>query len=100
MTDEPMNDAARWAAMQDAVNARSAENRERAKLYAGNRGPLKAGGDRPTPPTVADLDAIHARREEAALTSEVQGAMEFARCIAAAPSLVAEFEKLKGQGRA
>ena len=46
------------------------------------------------------LDAIQARRAEDALTSEVRGELEFARCLGAAPSLVAAFEKLKGQGRA
>ena len=48
----------------------------------------------------AALDAIQARREEDALVSEVRGEMEFARCIASAPSLVAAMEKLKGDGRA
>lgn len=48
----------------------------------------------------AALDAIQARREEDALTSEVRGAMAFARCIGAAPSLVAAFQKLKDEGRA
>lgn len=47
----------------------------------------------------AALDAIQARREEDALVSEVRGEMEFARCLGAAPSLVAAFEKLKGEGR-
>lgn len=47
----------------------------------------------------AALDAIQARREEDALVFEVRGEMEFARCLGAAPSLVAAFEKLKGEGR-
>lgn len=47
----------------------------------------------------AALDEIQKRREEAALVSEVRGEMEFARCLGAAPSLVAAFEKLKGEGR-
>lgn len=101
MTDEP-NDVARWAAMQDAVNARSAENRERAKQHVG-ASPLKADGtgDRTRHGvTNADLDAIHQRRAEDALTSEVRGEMAFAKCLGAAPSIVAAFEKLKGQGRA
>ena len=47
----------------------------------------------------AALDAIQKRREEDALVFEVRGEMEFARCLGAAPSLVAAFEKLKGEGR-
>lgn len=48
----------------------------------------------------AALDENQKRREEAALLSEVHGEMEFARCIAGAPSLVAAMQKLKGDGRA
>jgi len=107
MTDEP-NDVARWAAMQDAVNARGAENRERAKQHVG-ASPLNADGsdlrgqakrNRENEAQRDALDAIQKRREEDALTSEVRGEMEFARCLGAAPGLVAAFEKLKGQGRA
>lgn len=47
----------------------------------------------------AALDEIQKRREEDALTSEVRGEMEFARCLGAAPALVAAFQKLKDQGR-
>lgn len=100
MTDEP-NDVARWAAMQDAVNARSSENRAK-QHEAKPSGPLKADGKGDSTRhgvTNADLDAIHQRRAEDALTSEVRGEMEFARCLGAAPSIVAAFEKLKGEGR-
>lgn len=48
----------------------------------------------------AALDEFQKRREEAALVSEVRGEMEFARCIAGAPSLVEAMQKLKGDGRA
>lgn len=99
---EPTNDVARWAAMQDAVAARSAESRAK-QHEAKPSGPLKADGKGDSTRhavTNADLDAIHQRRAEDALTSEVRGEMEFARCLGAAPSLVAAFEKLKGQGRA
>lgn len=98
---EPTNDVARWAAMQDAVAARSAENRAK-QNEAKPRGPLKADGKGDSTRhgvTNADLDAIHQRRAEDALTSEVRGEMEFARCLGAAPGLVAAFEKLKGEGR-
>lgn len=47
----------------------------------------------------AALDAIQKRREEAAETEALRGEMEFARCLGAAPSLMAAFEKLKGEGR-
>ncbi|WYK04083.1 hypothetical protein DWF04_013555 [Cereibacter sphaeroides f. sp. denitrificans] len=47
----------------------------------------------------AALDAIQARREEAAETDALRGEMEFARCLGAAPSLVAAFQRLKDQGR-
>lgn len=104
---EPTNDVARWAAMQDAINARGAENRERAKQHVG-ASPLNADGsdlrgqakrNRENEAQRDALDAIQKRREEDALTSEVRGEMEFARCLGAAPSLVAAFEKLKGEGR-
>lgn len=104
---EPTNDVARWAAMQDAVNARSAENRAK-QHEAKPSGPLTADGsdlrgqakrNREAEEHRAALDAIQARRAEDALTSEVRGEMEFARCLGAAPSLVAAFEKLKGEGR-
>lgn len=99
---EPTNDVARWAAMQDAVAARSAENRAK-QHEAKPSGPLKAGGKGDSTRhgvTNADLDAIQARRAEDALTSEVRGEIEFARCLGAAPALVAAFQKLKDQGRA
>lgn len=99
---EPTNDVARWAAMQDAVAARSAENRAK-QNEAKPTGPLKADGKGDSTRhgvTNADLNAIQQRRAEDAPTSEVRGEMEFARCLGAAPSIVAAFEKLKGQGRA
>lgn len=48
----------------------------------------------------AALDAIQKRREEAAERQALRGEMEFARCLGAAPSLVAAFQRLKDQGRA
>ncbi len=48
----------------------------------------------------AALDAIQKRREEAAEAEALRGEMEFARCLGAAPSLVAAFQRLKDQGRA
>lgn len=48
----------------------------------------------------AALDAIQKRREEAAETEALRGEMEFARCLGAAPSLVAAMQRLKDQGRA
>lgn len=48
----------------------------------------------------AALDAIQKRREEAAETEALRGEMEFARCLGAAPSLLAAFQRLKDQGRA
>ena len=47
----------------------------------------------------AALDAIQKRREEDALTSEIRGAMAFAHCLGAAPSLVAAMQRLKDEGR-
>lgn len=47
----------------------------------------------------AALDAIQKRRKEAAERQALSGEMDFARCLGAAPSLVAAFEKLKGEGR-
>jgi len=99
---EPTNDVARWAAMQDAVAARSAENRAK-QHEAKPNGPLKADGKGDSTRhgvTNADLDAIHQRREEAAETEALRGEMEFARCLGAAPSLVAGMQRLKDQGRA
>lgn len=48
----------------------------------------------------AALNAIQKRREEAAETEALRGEMEFARCLVAAPSLVAAMQRLKAQGRA
>lgn len=48
----------------------------------------------------AALDAIQKRREEAAEVSNLRGEMEFARCLGAAPSLVAAMQRLKDEGRA
>lgn len=48
----------------------------------------------------AALDAIQARRAEGVEDATLRGEMEFARCLGAAPSLVAEFQRLKDQGRA
>ena len=50
--------------------------------------------------TNADLDAIHQRRAEGALTSEVRGEMAFAQCLGAAPSIAAAMQRLKDDGRA
>jgi hypothetical protein len=47
----------------------------------------------------AALDAIQKRREEAAELNTLRGDMEFARCIAGAPSLVAAMQRLKDNGR-
>jgi len=106
MKDEPMNDVARWAAMQDAAAAKGAENRAKQR-EAKPAGALKADGtihgkgdSSRHGVTNADLDAIHQRRAEGALTSEVRGEMEFARCLGAAPSLVSAMQRLKDDGRA
>lgn len=104
MNDEP-NDVARWAAMQDAAAAKGAENRAKQR-EAKPTGALKADGtdhgkgDSRHEVTGADLDAIHQRRVEDAAEAEVRGEMAFAKCLGAAPSLVAEFQKLKDDGRA
>lgn len=105
MKDEP-NAVARWAAMQDAVNARSAENRAKQR-EAKPTGALKADGtmhgksdNNRHGVTNADLDAIHQRRAEGALASEVRGEMAFAQCLGAAPSIAAAMQRLKDDGRA
>jgi len=100
MSYEP-NEVARWAAMQDAVNRRDAESRERAKLrQADSKMPLKVGPDPDHSVTNADLDAMHQRRAEAVLEQEMRGEMAFAQCLASAPSLMAAVQKLKDEGRA
>lgn len=48
----------------------------------------------------AALDAIQKRREEAAEDATLRGELEFARCLGAAPSLVAAMQRLKDEGRA
>ncbi len=62
------------------------------------RGPAKR--NREAEEHRAALDAIQKRREKAAETEAVRGEMEFARCLGAAPSLVAAMQRLKDQGRA
>ena len=107
MNDEP-NDVARWAAMQDAVNARGAENRVKLR-EAKPTGPLKADdndlrGQAKRNSEAAEhhaaLDAIQARRAEGVEDASLRGEMEFARCLGSAPSLVSAFQKLKDDGRA
>lgn len=48
----------------------------------------------------AAQDAIQTRRDEAAELGTLRGKMEFARCLGAAPSLMAAFQRLKDQARA
>jgi len=48
----------------------------------------------------AALDAIQKRREEAVEDANLRGEMEFARCLGAAPSLLAALQRLKDEGRA
>lgn len=106
MNDEPMNDVARWAAMQDAAAAKGAENRAKQR-EAKPAGALKADGtvdgksdSNRHGVTNADLDAIHQRRAEGALTAEVRGEMAFAQCLGSAPSIAAAMQRLKDDGRA
>lgn len=47
----------------------------------------------------AALDAIHGHRAERVLVENMRGEMAFARGIASAPSLMAQFERLKREGR-
>lgn len=100
-----MNDVARWAAMQDEVANQAAENRAKQR-EAKHTGALKADGtvdgkgDSRHGVTNADLDAIHQRRAEGALTAEVRGEMAFAQCLGAAPSIAAAMQRLKDDGRA
>jgi hypothetical protein len=58
---------------------------------------LTAGGDKPTPPTVDDLDAIHQRRVEKHERTVQRGAMAVASAIAQAPGLMAEYDRLRGR---
>lgn len=56
--------------------------------------PIKAGGFKPTPPTVADLDAIHERRIEDHADAMIAREAAFNRAVAAAPGLIAEIRKV------
>lgn len=56
--------------------------------------PIKAGGDKPTPPTVADLDAVHQRRIEDHADAVIASEAAFNRAVAAAPGLVADLRKV------
>ena len=47
----------------------------------------------------AALDAIQQHRAERVLMENMRGEMAFARGIASAPSLIAQFERLKREGR-
>jgi hypothetical protein len=56
--------------------------------------PIKAGGDKPTPPTTADLDAIHQRRIEEHIDNVIASEAAFNRAVAAAPELIVELRKV------
>ena len=97
---EQTNDVSRWAAMQDAVNRRDAESRERAKLrQADSKRSPKVGPDPDYGVTNDDLDAMPQRRAEDLLEQQIAGEMAFARLVGRAPSLMAELQKLKDAGR-
>jgi hypothetical protein len=56
--------------------------------------PIKAGGEKPTPPTTDDLDAIHQRRIEDHADALIASEAAFNRAVAAAPELVIELRKV------
>jgi len=63
---------------------------------------LKAGTDADprgdTQAQLVALDAIARRRAEQAAEDAMRGELAFARCVAAAPGLMVEMEKLRGRG--
>lgn len=101
MKAEP-HDVARWAAMQDEVAKQAVENRAKQR-EAKPTGPRNADGtdhgkgDSRHEVTNTDLDAMQARRAEGVEDAALRGEMAFAKCIGAAPSLVAAFQRLKAR---